>query len=337
MAEQPKPTLFCLTPVKDEAWILERFLACASTWADHIVIADQGSTDGSAEIAEAHPKVTFVHNASPGYDEGARQRLLIETARGIPAAGRRVLLALDADEFLSANWSESTDWEQVCAAPSGTVLTFKWMNVAPGFERGWPSAEPIPFGFVDNGTPHDGGVIHSWRLPTPEGAPVTHLDDLVVLHYQYTDWARMRSKQRWYQCWERLRYPEKRPITLYRQYHHMDAAVQTARPMQPEWLAGYESAGIDMQTVEEAPYYWWDEELVNLFDEHGVEPFRRLNVWEVDWGDLARQMGRSVDGALKDPRSPFERTVHRWLARTQPLSAALPVRAVQRLLKPLGW
>ena len=330
-------TLFCLTPVKDEAWILERFLACAATWVDHIIIADQGSTDGSVEIARAHPKVTLVHNDSPGYDEAARQKLLIETARSIPVEGRRALLALDADEFMSANWTQSPDWERVLTAEPGTVLTFYWMNVAPYFERGWPSDEPIPFGFVDDGTPHRGQTIHSRRLPVPEGGPVVHLDDLVVLHYQYTDWDRMRSKQRWYQCWERLRYPEKRPVLLYRQYHHMDAAIETAQPMRAEWLAGYERAGIDMRTVTPAPFYWWDEEIVDLFHEHGVEPFRRLNVWDADWSALSAQMGREVNGELSDPRSAYDRAVHQWLASTQAASMSIPVRVVQRLLKPLGW
>ena len=38
-----KPTVVCLTPVKNEAWILDRFLKCAGLWAEHIIIADQGA------------------------------------------------------------------------------------------------------------------------------------------------------------------------------------------------------------------------------------------------------------------------------------------------------
>src|SRR5579872_3256170 len=93
------PTIICLTPVRNEAWILERFLQCASLWADHIVVADQCSDDDSCEIALRHPKVTLIRNPSPAYDEGARQRLLIDAARRLPAEGRRMLIAIDADEF----------------------------------------------------------------------------------------------------------------------------------------------------------------------------------------------------------------------------------------------
>ena len=34
MGERPK--IICLTPVKNEEWILRRFLRLASLWADHI-------------------------------------------------------------------------------------------------------------------------------------------------------------------------------------------------------------------------------------------------------------------------------------------------------------
>lgn len=41
-----KPIINYLTPVRNEVWILDRFLKAASFWADHIIIADQMSTDG---------------------------------------------------------------------------------------------------------------------------------------------------------------------------------------------------------------------------------------------------------------------------------------------------
>ena len=60
------PKIICLTPVLNEAWILDRFLKCASLWADHIIIADQGSTDGSVEIAKRYEKVIFIDNKTDG-------------------------------------------------------------------------------------------------------------------------------------------------------------------------------------------------------------------------------------------------------------------------------
>jgi hypothetical protein len=110
-----KPLLICLTPIKDEAWILERFLKCASVWADHIIIADQGSKDESKEIACRFPKVTLVENNSKTYNERERQELLIREARKI--SGPRILMTLDADEFLTADFLTSPEWETILQAP----------------------------------------------------------------------------------------------------------------------------------------------------------------------------------------------------------------------------
>lgn len=41
-----RPTIFCLMPVKNEEWIIERSLSSASIWADKIIVSDQGSRIG---------------------------------------------------------------------------------------------------------------------------------------------------------------------------------------------------------------------------------------------------------------------------------------------------
>ncbi|MDQ7041872.1 MAG: glycosyltransferase family 2 protein [Rhodothermus sp.] len=330
-------TLICLTPVRNEAWILERFLQCASTWADYIVVADQQSTDGSREIARRFEKVVLVDNPYKAYDEGARQRLLIDTARGLPVTGKRILIALDADEMLSANWMESEEWEQLLAAPAGTVLYFQWANIGPNVSCAWVDPSYKPFGFVDDGTPHKGRPIHSPRVPIPPSAPARYFKEIKVLHYQYADWARMRSKQRWYQVWERLNDPGKRPITIFRQYHHMEAAIRRAGPVRPEWLAGYEALGIDMRTIPKQDDYYWDAEVLKLLLEHGPERFRKLNIWDQDWAALAARKGWPRNGQLRDPRTPFERTVHAWLRATQSQSHKLYIRVLQKLLQFAGW
>lgn len=331
------PPLICLTPIKNEAWILNRFLQCTSTWADHILLADQRSEDESREIARRFDTVTLLDNPHPGYDEQARQKLLIDAARALPVDGPRILIALDADEILSANWMDSPEWDQLLSAAPGTVLRFQWANVAPGVERGWVDPERKPFGFVDDGSPHVGKPIHSPRLPVPEGAPTLTFSDIRVLHYQYANWDRMQSKQRWYQCWERLNNPEKRPITIYRQYHHMNAALRNATLLPPEWLQNYEEHGIDMRTVGQDPLYYWDEQIVDFLRTHGTAPFRRLDIWDRDWDAVGRALGHPVNGELSDPRSPLEKQIHTWLARTQERCHTIPVRTAQKLLQFAGW
>ena len=76
-----KPFLICLTPVKNEAWILHAFLKATSLWADYIIIADQMSTDGSREIALSYPKVILIDNDNQEFNEVERQKMLIDKAR----------------------------------------------------------------------------------------------------------------------------------------------------------------------------------------------------------------------------------------------------------------
>lgn len=330
-------TLVCITRVRNEAWILERFLQCASTWADLIVIADQQSTDGSREIARRFEKVVLVDNPYDVYNEGFFHRLLIDTARRLPVMGKRILIALDADEMFSANWMISAEWKQLLAAPPGTVLYFQWANIGPDVSCAWIDPSYKAFGFVDDGTAYEGGPMHTHRVPIPSNASALYFDEIKVLHYQYTDWARMRSKQRWYQVLERLNNPKKRPVTIFRQYHHMEAAIRQAGPVRSEWLAGYEARGIDMRSVVKDSHYFRDKEVLELLIQYGPERFRRLNIWDCDWLALAKQCGVAVNGQLGDPRTPFEKAVHTWLRVTQPWSHTLPVRVVQRLLGLFGW
>lgn len=328
-------TIIALAPVLNEAWVLDFFLRAASGWADHIVVADQSSDDGSREIAARYPRVKLIENTSPGYDEVGRQRLLIDAARQIPVEGRRVLVALDADEVLSANWVESPEWDRIGAAQPGTVLWFDWVNVTPDRASWWSDPGPVPFGFVDDGREHTGGRIHSRRLPTPVGAPALEFKEIKVLHLQYVHWARMLSKQRWYQCWERVNNPSKRAITIYRQYHHMHAGTARSRPMPPAWTSAFGPAWDEVGATSERCFRW-DREVRDMLSEYGADTFRRLAVWEVDWSAVVGARS-GAKGDLRDPRSAFDRAVHRWLARTQPRAHRLHVRAAQRLLSLVGW
>jgi len=333
-----KLKIICVTPIKNEAWTLDRFIQCASLWADHIIIADQNSTDGSQEIARRYPKVTLIENPSPVYDEGARQALLLNAARQIP--GDHLIIALDADEMLTANWSTSSEWQQILQAPKGTVLYFQWVNVMPGCASGWLCETKLPFGFVDDGSDHSGQAIHSKRIPLPEKAPSIALQDIRVLHYQYTDWDRMESKQRWYQCWERINNPTKRPIQIYRQYRHMYGVDSSeVQPLKPEWLAEYGEQGVDMTTIQPRAFYYWDRELLDLFSKYGIDRFRKLDVWQADWQEISQQMGYEGQQIepLADPRSSFEKSVHAWLKQTQKDSKRWTTRLVQNLLRIFGW
>jgi hypothetical protein len=326
----------CLTPTRNESWIISPFLSAAKTWADYVIIADQASTDGTLQEARKGSRVHVVQNDSPTYDEVYRQRLLLDQARAIE--GPRILIALDADEALSANCVGSKDWERIIAAEPGTMLRFRWANVLPGFKEVWIPAEPTAFGMVDDGAPQSGRRIHNPRLPWRPDAPILDLEDIVVLHFQYVVWERMASKQRWYQAWEFTKHKKSGPLDIFRQYNHMNGGWNKAeiQPLRPEWLGGYEQAGIDFRSIKCEPITWWDQEVANMICQHGANYFRRIAIWEKDWNAFAIQTGLTgVD--LSDPRSPTEKWIHRMLSATQNRREHIDVRILEKYLRATGW
>jgi glycosyltransferase involved in cell wall biosynthesis len=341
-----QPIVFCLTPVKNEAWILERFLKCASVWADRIIIADQGSTDGSQEIAQKFSKVTIIGNVSTEYNELERQRMLIAEARR--SVGPKVLVALDADEFLTSNFLKSPEWQSITGAVPGTVIKFQWPQIEATFSGLYFFDYPyeMPFGFVDDGSEHTGQTIHSFRVPVPPGSPILAPAQIKVMHYCLLDRDRFKSRIRWYQCFEHLTL-KKKPIELYRYYHPYLFMSSVMRPIPDEWIQGYEERGIDTSSVNRERVYRWDREVLQYFKRYGVAEFKRLAIWDVDWGRIHHDAyPKEAIKAFPDPRGRVEKTLHWWLEATQPVfthysttssGRRLVHRALQKTLRLLGW
>jgi glycosyltransferase involved in cell wall biosynthesis len=298
-----RPKVICLTPVLNESWILERFLKCASLWADQIIVADQGSTDGSREIARRFPKVTLVENPSAIFNEPERQQLLIAEARRIP--GPKLLMALDADEFLTANFLSSPEWETILHSPPGTVIRFQWLEIISDtsglryFRFPW---DP-PIGYVDDNSTHNGTSIHSVRIPVPAGSATIVPTQIKLMHYCLIDRERFKSRLSWYQCYEFLN-KLKRPLELYRFYHKdLFVSPSVIQPVPKEWIHGYEQLGIDISTVNRESYYRWDKEVLKWFDQYGVTKFRRVAIWDADWETLQKRLyPEKNQRRYRDPR-----------------------------------
>lgn len=165
---------------------------------DYIIVADQGSTDGLRDIAASFPKVILIDNPSKEFNEPEGQKILLEEARRIP--GRRLIIALDADEFITANFLTSPEWDAIQNIPVGTLVKFQWAVVLPDLLSYWLWPWELPLGNMDDFSQHKGNPIHSPRIPLPNEALTISLREIKLMHYNRTDPERTLSIVRWYQC-----------------------------------------------------------------------------------------------------------------------------------------
>jgi len=330
-----KRPVICLTPILNEAANLERFIKAASLWADHIIIADQMSTDGSRDICAQFNNVCVIENRHEGYDEASRQELLLGKAREISKDA--VLVALDADEFLTANFHFEPEWTTFLSAQPGTAGYFNWHQVMPGMTRAWTS-ERMPLAFVDDGSSHDRKrQLHSLRLPIGETANPFHFNRVGVLHYHYIDWDVMLAKIRFYQCLERSKFPEKSGIKIYRFYQKHIYIEAQAQPMPTDWLDHYGASGIDMTSLMKTSPEHWNRKTFEIINEHGLNAFKDLAIWDIDWATVAKIEGHADTEAYRDPRSRITKRLHGYLFRTQFNPWRSQVRKMDRWLMRLGF
>lgn len=317
-----KTNIICLTPVKNEEWILERFLKSTSLWADHIIIADQGSTDRSREICGRFPKVILISNNKSNYDELARQKLLIEEARKIE--GKKLLIALDADEFFQNPDIKSACWQTMLNATDGTVFRFNWMHISPNFKKSIIADFKFPWGFMDDGSDHVGRVIHSPRIPIPEYSKNIEILDNLVMHYGFVSKERVESKYRWYLVFEFLKGHEH--VARLNSKYFSSKVFENASNFDKNLLKVYSDNGIDMFSIQYdlinstihsgklstwsmQQVFWWDKEILDLIIQHGSKRFKRVDIWAINWRLVAENLGYDNLNQFNDPRNAIDKII----------------------------
>jgi glycosyltransferase involved in cell wall biosynthesis len=278
------PKIVVITPLKNEDWIIDRFLAVTSQFADCIIIADQNSNDESVAICKKYPKVVLIENKSTQYDEASRQILLIQTARDL-VPEPKILLALDTDEILAASATTTLGWKSMLKAKPGTVLLFEkpelylTPNQCIRYDTSWP------LGYVDDGAEHNPKKIHSIRIPMPDYAPRLYINDVKILHYAAVRPAAQAAKYRMYSVIENV-LSTGFSLTRRRKYdvNRVFRQLKLQASLSPsEWFTAWEDLGIDMHTIIEQKYSWQDFEVLKYFHEHGLRRFWIDDIWEFDW------------------------------------------------------
>lgn len=299
-----KPEIIVLTPVKNEAWILNRFLSVTSQIADKIIVLDQGSTDESLEICRKYSKTVILENKSKDYDEAERQTTLIEAAREL-VSGPRILLALDADEIMAANALSQIGWSTMLCAPPGTVLCFEKPDLYISPNRCIRYDIPWPLGYVDDGVKHNPKKIHSIRIPMPDYATRLNIHDVKVLHYGLLRQQAQASKMRLYCVLENI-LSSSSLVTRRVMYASGKEYAKAGRleVMEAEWFGEWERLGIDMQSIPSGKYYWQDFEVLRHLEVHGEKHFWQDDIWNFNW-EACRlyAISRNIIGIPKQPIS----------------------------------
>lgn len=329
-----KPKLICLTPVRNEAWCLDVFLKCTSLWADHIIIADQFSTDGSREIALKHPKVILIDNYDLEYNESSRQKILINKARSIP--GDKILFALDADEIFTGNFGQTNDWNEILRSRPGQVFGLQWASIDA--DKCCYSLSDFYFPWIihdDDVTQHENytSQLHSMRIPYPSSADMGYyrVNDFKVFHLNRIHSERQFSKEIYYQCLELLHNPDQHPIVSYRSNNViLDNKIKI-----PEfWISNYCNYNIDIFSELKLDHsnIWYNDEILALIKKYGFDKFSILAVWSRRW--FLSNAKEIVN--LNNGMSIYNKFLFFYLRNTQKYSKGLLIRLFDKILKSIS-
>jgi hypothetical protein len=325
-----RPLLICLTPVRNEAWILGAFLKATSLWADYIIIADQDSNDGSREIALSFSKVILIDNFAKEMHQGNTRRLLFNEA--IKIKGEKIIFSLDADEFLSGDFMQTKGWKEIINSKPGELFWFKWINLYPNctkYVQGeiWMYWACHYSDDVINGEFPD-FYIHEWRLPYPKSeVNQTQIDDISFIHFARASYSRQKNKEKFYQVITKFNEPKKSIVSLYRMYNYYNSEKEYN--VNESIYSFYKENGIDLLTE------------INLFDvgdnykqlvikyieKMGSDYFQGLDIWDKSF---------LHEYNLNDPRSILIKLLHLYFRNTTKHSKTIIIRLIDKLLKLSG-
>lgn len=186
-----------VTMVKDEADIIPYTLAQMLAEVDHVIVADNGSTDDTrglvADIAAASGRVTVVDDHEPGYHQSRKMTALALRAR--LEHGAEWVVPFDADEFWYSPFGRIGDilgaidgaqWLTVRAALYDHVTT----DIDPPDEDPiarirWRKTQPNPLPKVAVRWREDLVIEMGNHGAYYEGGATLHPTSLVVRHYPY--------------------------------------------------------------------------------------------------------------------------------------------------------
>lgn len=292
-------SIVVLTPVKNEEWILEKFLQTCSRFADVIIVADQQSTDNTKSIIEKYEKAVYLENTKTEYDEEYRQRLLINKAREI-VPGKRLLIAIDADEIISADSIDAEEWKVICSQPAGTSIYFKKPDLYPGLTEYIDYSNFFLLGFMDDDREHHGKQFHSPRVP--KGDHRYNAEQIRFMHLALVRGKQYLARQRLYSIMENIN----RSASLRFRFRKYSRRIQSFRyrnitKKTPAFWLNYDRFGIRLGEFGDSEINNFNKQILEAFSKYGTEKFYYDDIWYVDYNAINEKMGNIFAGKIQKP------------------------------------
>lgn len=330
-----KPKIIVITPVRNEAWVLDAFLTCTSSWADYVILADHHSEDNTREIAQKYDKVILIDNPTfEWYESECRTRLLEEACK-IP--GDKVVFGLDADEFLSEGFEKTESWQKIIHSKGNEIFCFNWLNLYDDFKTAeytdmhfeWAAHFDETVDVVAEYRKRETHAVHCSRVPCLETdrCQYINVDDFWVVHLAKLNHEKVRQKNDFYQVtWVDKNKEKANPISMYRGYSkyypehlvHLEVPVRLCRMGED---GDYSNL---VQTADYGRHYV--DEMVRVFQREGTAKFLKLCIWDNPY----------LKAAGIAPILPWHyRLLHWYLRTTQPHASSAVVRGIDKVLKVL--
>ena len=282
------PKIVVITPVRNEAWVLDAFLTCTSSWADHIIIADHHSTDSSREIALKYPKVTLIDNPTDEwYENECRAKLLKEACK---ISGDIIIFGLDADEFLSEGFAETNGWKTIMTAKPNSIFCFRWRNVYDDMSHihdettylEWAAHYSSDIDVVAEYRKREHHAVHASRVPCLEEnrAQYIMIDDIRFVHLAKLNKVRTQNKLDFYQVtWADKNPMKAKPISFYRTYsrYYPDGVTLLSQPVKLTCKGDDTDYSFLIKSADYGKHYI--DEIIQVFQREGYDKFLKLNIW----------------------------------------------------------
>lgn len=276
-----------IIPVKNEEWILNHTLTCASLFFDHIIIADEKSTDDTPNIYKKFPKVIYFQNEAKTYDEGNRRQILLDAARKIE--GNNFIAHLAADEIFSANILNTNVFDEMIKGKEpGTAFSYQWVQLWRSENKYrddtsvWSNFDR-PFAFIDDRkVQFEPGFAHLSIIPESLVLKAISIPHIKVLHYQFVDFNRILRKQRWAKLLEFGHYTQptflKSCILNNKYYVYKDEAGIQLTDTPATWLDAYPPYVISADSSQ-----WHVSKSKEFIGMYGVNTLYWLDIWDYAW------------------------------------------------------